>query len=149
MIEAQRNWSEVVINMQREMERLMDDFVTRKPPMVRFSPRTWEPSVDVYETDGEVVILVELTGVMEEDIEVVVDDNVATIRGDRKDIKQGTRRTYSQMEISWGPFERSITLPANVDASQVKAFYDAGFLEVILPKSGGSKPRQVNIRVKR
>lgn len=149
MIEAQKNWSEVVINMQREMERLMGDFVTRKPPMVRFSPRTWEPSVDVYETDSEVVILVELTGVKEEEIEVVVDDNVATIRGDRKDIKQGTRRTYSQMEILWGPFERNIILPANVDASQVKAFYDSGFLEVILPKLGGNKPRQVNIRVRR
>jgi hypothetical protein len=49
MIEAQKNWSEVIINMnmQKEMERLMGDFVTRKPPMVRFSPRTWEPGVDV------------------------------------------------------------------------------------------------------
>jgi len=149
MIEAQKSWSEVIVNMQKEMERLMGDFVTRKPPMVRFSPRTWEPSVDVYETDSEVVILVELAGVKEEEIEVVVDSNVVVIRGDRKDIKQGIRRTYSQMEILWGPFERRITLPATVNSSQVKAFYDSGFLEVVLPKLSGDEPRQVNIRVKR
>jgi len=84
----------------------MDDFATRKPPMVRFSPKTWEPSVDVYETENEVVILIELAGVKEDEIEVAVDNKIVTIRGDRKDIKRGIRRTYSQMEILWGPFER-------------------------------------------
>ena len=148
MIELQKDWSGLVINMQREMERLMSDFTSRKPPMVRFSPRTWGPSVDVYETDSEVVILIELAGVKEDEMEVIIDNNVVTIRGDRKDIKQGIKRTYSQMEILWGPFERDIPLPAKVNASQVKAFYEFGFLEIVLPKSDKEKPRQVNIKVK-
>jgi HSP20 family protein len=148
MIDLRRDWSELVVNMQREMERLMDDFATRKPPMVRFSPRTWEPSVDVYETDSEVVILVELAGVKEDDMEVIVDNSVVTIRGDRKDIKQGIKRTYSQMEILWGPFERDIPLPVSVDASQVKAFYESGFLEIILTKLNKEKSRPVNIKVR-
>jgi len=126
----------------------MDDFATRKPPMVRFSPKTWEPSVDVYETENEVVILIELAGVKEDEIEVAVDNKIVTIRGDRKDIKRGIRRTYSQMEILWGPFERNIPLTTNVDVSQVKAYYESGFLEIVLPKLNDDKYRQVNIKVR-
>lgn len=148
MLELRRDWSELVINLQREMEQLMDDFATRKPPMVRFSPKTWEPSVDVYETENKVVILIELAGVKEDEIEVTVDNKVVTIRGDRKDIKRGIRRTYSQMEILWGPFERNIPLTTNVDVSQVKAYYESGFLEIVLPKLNDDKYRQVNIKVR-
>lgn len=148
MLELRRDWSELVINLQREMEQLMDDFATRKPPMVRFSPRTWEPSVDVYETDNEVLILIELAGVKEDEIEVAVDNKTVTIKGDRKDIKRGIRRTYSQMEILWGPFERNIPLTTNVDVSQVKAYYESGFLEIVLPKLNDDKYRQVNIKVR-
>jgi HSP20 family protein len=146
MIELRRDWSEVVVNIQRDMGRLMDEVVSRKPPTVRFSPKTWQPAIDVFETDTEVVVLVELAGVKEDEIEVTVHNGVLTIRGERKDIKQGIRRTYSQMEILWGAFERAIILPANVNVDQIKAFYEAGILEVILPKSGEEKPRRVNIR---
>jgi HSP20 family protein len=146
MLELRRDWSEVVVNIQREMGRLMDEVVSRKPPTVRFSPKTWQPAIDVYETDSEVVVLVELAGIKEAEIEVTVHNGVLTIRGERKDIKQGIKRTYSQMEILWGPFERDITLPANVNVDQIKAFYEAGILEVVLPKLGEEKPRRVDIR---
>lgn len=146
MIELRGDWSEVVVNIQREMGRLMDEVVSRKPPTVRFSPRTWQPAIDVFETDAEVVVLVELAGVKEDEIEVTVHNGVLTIRGERKDIKQGIKRTYSQMEILWGDFERAIILPANVNVDQIKAFYEAGILEIILPKSGEEKPRRVDIR---
>ena len=146
MIELRRDWSEVVVNIQREMGRLMDEVVSRKPPTVRFSPRTWQPAIDIYETDSEVVVLVELAGVKEDEIEVTVHNGVLTIRGERKDIKQGIKRTYFRMEILWGPFERDITLFANVNVDQIKAFYEAGILEIVLPKRGEEKPRRVNIR---
>ena len=146
MIELRRDWTEVVVDIQREMGRLMDEVVSRKPPTVRFAPKTWQPAIDVYETDSEVVVLVELAGVKEAEIEVIVHNGVLTIRGERKDIKQGIKRTYSQMEIIWGPFERDITLSANVNVDQIKAFYEAGILEVVLPKLGEEKPRRVDIR---
>jgi Molecular chaperone (small heat shock protein) len=129
------------------MGRLMDDVVSRKPPMVRFSPRTWQPPIDVYETDGEVVVLVELAGVKEDEIEVIVHDNILIVRGERRDIKQGIRRTYSQMEILWGPFEREIILPTNVNVERIKAFYDRGFLEIVLPKLGDEEPRHIDIKM--
>ena len=128
------NGSGWVITMQREVEWLIGEVVNRKPPMVRFSPRTWQPAIDVYETDEDVVVLVELAGIKQDEIEVLVQNNVIIVRGERRDIKLGVKRTYSQMEILWGPFERSIALPAKVDTEQVKALYEAGFLEVILPK---------------
>jgi len=146
MRELRSDWSEVVVNMQREMGRLMDEVVSRKPPAVRFSPKTWQPAIDVYETDSEVTVLVELAGVKEDEIEVTIHNGVLTIRGERKDVKQGIKRTYSQMEILWGPFERDITLFAHVDMDRVKAFFEAGFLEVVLPKLGEEKPHHVNIR---
>jgi len=116
------------------MEWLIEEVVSRKPPVVRFSPRTWQPAIDVYETDENVVVLIELAGIKQDEIEVLVQNNILMIRGERRDIKQGIKRTYSQMEVLWGPFERNITLPVNVDVERVKAFYEAGFLEVILPK---------------
>lgn len=146
MIESRRNWSEVVVSIQREMEWLMGDVVSRKPPMVRFSPKTWQPDIDVYETDNEVVVLIELAGAKEDEIEVLVHNDILVVRGERKDTKQGIKRTYSQMEILWGPFERDITLPANVNVDEIKAFYDRGFLEIALPKSGVAKPRHIDIK---
>ena len=146
MVDLRKQWSEVVISIQRDMGRLMDEVVSRKPPAVRFSPRTWQPAIDVFETDTEVVVLVELAGLKEEEIEVTVHNGVLTVRGERKDIKQGIKRTYSQMEILWGPFERNIALPANVNVDQIKAFYEAGILEVVLPKRDEKKPRRVDIR---
>lgn len=146
MLELRRDWSEVVVNIQKEMERLMDEVVSRKPPAVRFAPKTWQPAIDIYETDSEVVVLVELAGVEEDEIEVIVHNGVLTIRGERRDIKQGIKRTYSQMEILWGPFERDITLSATVNVDQIKAFYEAGVLEVVLPKLGEEKPHRVDVR---
>lgn len=146
MIELRRDWSETVLNIQKEMGRLMDEVVSRKPPTVRFAPRTWQPAIDVYETDGEVVVLVELAGVRENEIEVTVHSGVLTIRGERKDIKQGIKRTYSRVEIQRGVFERAILLPAHVNVEETKALYGAGILEVVLPKSAKQNPRRVDIK---
>lgn len=146
MVELRRDWTEVVVSMQREMERLLGDFTSRKPPSVRFSPKAWAPDVDVYETADEVVILVELAGVKQEEIEVEVHGTALIVRGERRDIKQGVRRSYSQMEILWGPFERSITLPTAVQVEETKAFYEGGFLEIVLPKLDMKTSRKVEIR---
>lgn len=146
MVESRQEWSDIVISIQKDVGRLVDEVVGRKPPSVRFSPRAWQPAIDVFETDTEIVVLVELAGLKEEEIEVVLHNSRLIVRGDRKDVKQGTKRTYHQMEISWGPFERSIALPANIEVERVKAFYEAGILEVVLPKQSERRSRRIDIR---
>jgi len=146
MVELRRDWTEVVINMQHEMERLLGDFTSRKPPSVRFSPRAWVPTVDVYETAEAVVVLVELAGIKQEEIEIEIRGNELVDKGERRDIKQGVRRSYTQMEILWGPFERSILLPTSVQIEEVKAFYENGFLEVVLPKLGMKVSHKVKVK---
>ncbi len=146
MVELRSDWTEIVVTMHREMERLLDDFSSRKPPSVRFSPRTWAPAVDVFETADEVVALFELAGVKEDQLEVEIYGKELIVRGERQDVKRGISRSYTQMEILWGPFERRVTLPAAVEVENTKAFYENGFLEVVLPKVKAEVRRRVEVK---
>ena len=136
MVQFRRDWLTQIDLVQREMDRLLDHIAGSKPPQVRFSPSAWEPAIDVYETDEQVVVTVELAGVKESDMEIMVADNVFTICGERKKtLPASVKRAYYRMEITSGPFRRSITLPAAVDISSSKASYEDGLVEVILPKA--------------
>jgi len=131
--------------MQREMERLLDYFGSSKPPLVHFA-RMWEPAIDVYETETEVVVLVELAGVKQDEVEGVVDGKTLGIRGERKEATLRSKRTYCQMEIQRGPFERGILLPSTVDSDNTKASYEDGLLEIVFPKFQREQTLRVKIR---
>ena len=134
MVEFRRDWLGNIHGVQWEIERLLDYFGKSKPPIVHFAPRVWEPAIDIYETEEDVVVLVELAGVKQDEIEIVVDGNTLVIRGERKEAQLRSKRTYYQMEIHKGLFERSILLPAMVDPDKTKASYEDGLLEIVLPK---------------
>ncbi len=136
MIEFRRDWFFQIDAVQRQMERLLDHFAGAKPPMVRFSPRVWEPAIDVYETPDKVVVVVELAGIGEQDIEITVNRDRFLIRGERKKPSYGGQQAYYRMEIPSGPFEREVLLPVAVDPQGSEASYRDGLLEVILPKLG-------------
>lgn len=147
MVQLRSDWRTQIDIMQQEMQRLLNHLAGSKPPQVRFSPAGWEPAIDVYETDDEIVVIVELAGVKESDIEILVDRDKFTIRGERrKAVVTSVRRTYYQMEIMSGPFVRSIALPVAVDTTESKAYYEDGLVEVILPKAGKGKTHKVDIR---
>jgi HSP20 family protein len=80
-------------------------------------------------------------------VEISVEGNTLTIRGQREDRQRHPRRLYTQMEICCGPFQRILTLPAEVDADKATAIYDEGFLEVVLPKVKRQVNRQVRITI--
>lgn len=109
---------------------------------------SWTPSVDIYETDGhDVVIKAELPDMTREDIEVTVENNTLTLRGERKlpaDIKE---EQFRRVERHYGAFTRSFTLPNTVDASKVSAEYKNGVLTVRLPFREEAKPRTINVEV--
>lgn len=147
MILFRQDWVNDVNMMRQEMGKLLDHLAGVKPPSIRFSPTVWEPAIDIYETEDELIVIVELAGVQESDIQVTIHQNIFTIRGERKkSLLTGKSGVYHQMEISSGPFERSIELPRPVNADYARASYENGLLEVVLPKI--KTAFKVGIRVK-
>ncbi len=145
MARSPDDWLTSVQSMQKEMERWLNYLGSSKPPSGRFA-RMWEPAVDVYETATEVVVLMELAGVKQSDIEVVVEDNTLVVRGQRRDATPGAKKTYYQMEIHRGPFERGVLLPAEVDPNRTRASFEDGILEVVLPKLIKESTLRVRVR---
>lgn len=146
MVQFRRDWLDNLDSMQREMEQLLDQLARRKPPMVRFSPRAWEPAIDMYETNDDIVVVADLAGLSMEEIRIIVDGRALLLRGERKESHGEMRRTYYQMEISRGPFERGLLLPAPVDPGRATASYHDGILEVVLPKHPTERTQRVTIR---
>lgn len=102
----------------------------------RFSMQwgAWVPRVDVYETRDKIIVLVEIAGVKKEDIDLTFHEGKLILRGTRQENYVSDPEIYYQMEINFGPFERVIPLPSEVDAQNAEAVYKDGFLEIVLPK---------------
>jgi len=108
---------------------------------------TWAPAVDIYETENELVIKADLPDVAEKDIDVRVENNMLTVRGERKFEESVKEDNYLRVERAYGSFSRSFSLPTTVDTEAIKASYKNGVLTVELPKRAESKPKQVKINV--
>ncbi len=146
MVQFRRDWYSQMDLIQQEMNRLLDHFAGSKPPQVRFSPLVWEPSVDVYETRDKIVVVVELAGVKESDIRMTVDRDVFTLEGVRAKASGGAeKRAYHRMEIAGGSFRKSIRLPVAVDTRSIRASYENGLVEVVLPKAKTRRSYRVDI----
>ena len=147
MVQFRRDWMNQMDMIHQEMNRLLDHFAGSKPPQVRFSPPVWEPSIDVYETEDNLVVIIELAGVNESDIDLMVDRDTFTVQGVRgKAISTGEKRAYYRMEIASGPFRRSIALPVAIDTAKVKASCENGLVEVILPKLKKGETHRIDIK---
>ena len=108
--------------------------------------RGWTPAVDIYETDGhEVVIKAELPEMKREDISVTFENNVLTLKGERKFEHEVKRENFQRVERRHGTFSRSFTLPATVDASQISASYKDGVLTIRLPQREEAKAKQIAV----
>lgn len=134
-------------SVRRRMESTWQQMLG-PPGSPRFRPPVIEPPADVYETAESVVVLVEIAGIDDQDVEISVEGNILTIRGQREDRQRHPRRLYTQMEINCGPFERVLNLPAEVDAGKASVTYDDGFLEIVLPKVKRQVKRYVRITIR-
>jgi HSP20 family protein len=110
--------------------------------------RPWSPSVDILETADELVLKADLPDVNLEDIEVRIENQTLTLKGERKFENEETTTGYHRIERNYGTFVRSFTLPASVDAEKVAAEYKNGVLIVKVSKKEAAKPRQVKVEVK-
>jgi len=110
---------------------------------------SWAPSVDIYEHEGNIVLKAEVPGVDPKDVDVRIENNTLTLRGQRQLDSEIKRDSYHRVERSYGAFTRSFTLPNVVDQEKIKAEYRDGVLKLTLPKREEAKPKQISIQVSR
>jgi HSP20 family protein len=109
------------------------------------STTTWNPSVDIFENDSDVVIKAELPGLNAKDIDIKLENNVLTIRGERHFEKEAKEENYHRIEREYGSFSRSFSLPVTVNGDKVTAEYKDGVLNIVLPKKEEVKPKPIKI----
>jgi HSP20 family protein len=107
----------------------------------------WAPAVDIYEHEGNLVLKAELPGIDPKDVDVQVENNVLTLRGERKFDSEVKREEYHRVERAYGTFSRSFTLPNVIDTGKIKAEFKEGVLRVTLPQREEAKPKQISIAV--
>lgn len=108
--------------------------------------RSWMPAVDIYETDShELVLKAELPDMKRENIDITFENGVLTLRGERKLDSEVTQDRFQRVERRYGSFSRSFTLPATVDATNIKATYTDGVLTIRLPQREEARPKQIAI----
>jgi len=135
-----------MFGMQHRMNRLMDDFFFPARNVDREdSLWDWNPMVDIYDKDDHIVLQAELPGVDKEHINVDVKDRVLTLKGERTLDNEISENNYFRRERSFGKFERSFTLPVNVNPEDIKADFKDGLLRVEIPKPVDSKPKQITV----
>jgi HSP20 family protein len=109
--------------------------------------RPWSPAVDIFETENELVLKADIPDVDLKDIEVRVENQTLTIRGERKFEQDQNAKGYHRIERSYGSFVRSFTVPSTVDTEKINAVYKNGVLSVSLSKKEAAKPRQVKVEI--
>jgi HSP20 family protein len=132
-------------SLQEQVNRLFDS--SFKAGADNAALTTWAPAVDIYETENELVIKADLPDMEEKDIDVRVENNMLTIRGERKFEESVKEDNYLRVERAYGSFSRSFSLPNTVSTDAIQANYKNGVLKVELPKRAESKPKQVKINV--
>jgi len=134
-------------DLRREMDHIFGEFFGRTPSSMAATEAMWSPLVDIHETKDSFLLMAELPGVKQEDVEVSVEGDTLTLKGERKRETEVKEDQYHRIERSYGRFERSILLPSVVDPNRVKATYRDGVLEVQLPKKEEAKPKEIKVEV--
>jgi HSP20 family protein len=133
--------------MQDQMNRLLDMAWNRESGE-ELREGLWQPMVDIYEDETSVIIKAEVPGIDQNDIEVRIEDNTLTLRGERKHDQTIQKENYHRVERYYGSFQRSFSLPHTIDQGNVRATCDKGVLTVTLPKREETKPKQIKVEVK-
>lgn len=124
----------------------------RRSPLARFfqegrSERSsFAPAMDVSESDGEYVVTVELPGGKKDDVTVEVQDNVLTLRGEKRNEREEKKEHSRWVERTYGSFSRSFTLPRDANPERIEAGFEEGVLTVRIPKQEEKKPKQISVK---
>ena len=137
-------------NPRRELfnlNRLFDDFFypAASNNNTRQSGWNWNPVVDIYDNEKNIVIKAEIPGIDKDDIVIDVKGRVLTLKGERTEAKEVKQDNYYRRERTLGKFERAFTLPADVKTDKIKATYKDGVLELDIPKPEDEQPKQITV----
>ena len=132
--------------LQDQMNRLFEDTLFRGRSD-ESALTTWAPAVDIYETENALVVKADLPDVNEKDLDIQVENNILTIRGERKFERDVKEDNYLRVERAYGSFSRSFSLGNTVNTEAIKAEYRDGVLTLTIPKREEAKPKQVKVSV--
>jgi HSP20 family protein len=132
-------------SLQDQINRVFGDVVGRAGEESNLTP--WAPEVDIYETENELVVKADLPDVNPQDLDIRVENNILTIRGERKFDNKVNEDNYLRIERSYGSFSRSFSLANSVNSEAIKADYQNGVLTLSIPKREEAKPKQIKVNV--
>ena len=136
-----------LLALKDRMNKIIENAMSRSQYGGSGDAGTWSPAVDIYETPEKFVVTAELPGFTPGEIDVRISANTLTLRGERKLEKGIQQENYHRIERSYGTFLRSFPLPAGVKASEARAEYKLGILQIEMPKARESGPEQVRVPV--
>ncbi len=131
--------------LRREIDSIFDRFFEGWPFRTT-AGRQWIPSVDISETTKEIIVRAELPGMDPKDIDISIQGNLLTLRGERRQEKEEEGENYHRIERSFGAFSRTLQLPAEVDLEKVNATYKDGVLKITLPKTEAAGVRKIEVK---
>lgn len=135
------------LGWQDRFNRVFQNWARDFPVAADLAGGRWMPPVDIYESDGEVVLKAELPEVDRKDIKLSIESNTLTLEGERQFENETKKENYHRVERAYGSFCRSFTLPATIDQEKVKADYKDGVLKIVLPKKPEHKPKQISVSI--
>ena len=145
--ESVRELSAMQDRMMNRMNCLYREAYSPEIPEEALTTTTLAPPVDIYEDEHNIILKIEVPGIDEKDIDVRIQNNTLTVRGDRKIEKEEKEENFRRVERQYGSFTRSFTLPSSVDPGQVSARCDKGVLKIGLAKKVEAKPTQIKVDV--
>lgn len=131
--------------LQEQVNRLFGNVLERSAEESNLT--TWAPAVDIYETEHELVVKANLPGIDSKALDIRVENNILTIRGERKFEKKVNEENYLRVERAYGAFSRSFSLANTVNSEAIKADYQNGLLTLTVPKREEAKPKQIKVNV--
>lgn len=134
-----------LITLREKMNRLFEEAASSRGEEKDLISSSWTPSVDIYETEHEVVLTAEVPGIDDKDIEIKIEDNTLTLKGERNLEKEIQEENYHRIERAYGSFYRSFSIPNYIDAEKIKAEHENGVLKVVMPKKTELKPRKIKV----
>ena len=132
----------------RRLNHFLDEAFTGWPFATGSAPAAWQPSTDVFEDANGIHLIMELPGVSPEQVKLTLENQLLTVRGEKKQAAPEQTTTVHRYERSYGAFERTFSLPNTVDSDRVHASFEHGVLTVLLPKAERARAREIQVGVK-